>query len=245
MRVMALIRSLIFNTLFYISIIVYMIAGLPLMLLPRPWIMGFARTWSRYFVWLTATFAGIKMEVRGRDNLHAGPLLIAAKHQSLWETMALLQFFPDPCFILKRELTYLPLFGWYLLRTAQIPVDRKGGAKVRSELLKRTREAILTAPGRQLIMFPEGTRRPVGAPPAYRSGISHVYDALAIPVTPVAMNSGVFWPRRSLKLRPGTVVIEFLPPIPPGLSRDEFMKALEASIETTTNRLVAEAKQSS
>ena len=174
---MALLRSLIFNTLFYISIILYMIAGLPVMLLPRPWIMGYARTWSRYFVWLTATFAGIKMEVRGREHLHPGPLLIA--------------------------------------------------------------------PGRQLIMFPEGTRRPVGAPPAYRTGIAHVYGALDVAVTPVAMNSGVFWPRRSLKLRPGTIVIEFLPEIPAGLDRDTFMKTLETAIETTTNRLVAEAERAS
>lgn len=242
---MALLRSLIFNAIFYVSIIIYMIAGLPVMLLPRPWIMGFARGWSFYFTWLTAHVAGIKMEVRGRENIGPGPLLIAAKHQSLWETMALLQFFPDPCFILKRELTYLPLFGWYLIRTAQIPVDRKGGAKVRAELLKRTREAILTAPGRQLIMFPEGTRRPVGAPPAYRTGIAHVYSALNVAVTPVGMNSGVFWPRRSLKLRPGTVVIEFLPAIPPGLDRETFMTTLETAIETSTKRLVAEANHAS
>lgn len=242
---MSLIRSLIFNALFYVSIILYMTLGLPVLLMPQRFMMVFVRVWSRYFVWLTSTVAGIKMEVRGREHLRKGPLLIAAKHQSLWETMALLQFFDDPCFILKRELTYLPLFGWYLLRTGQIPVDRKGGAKVRSELMKRTQKAILTQPGRQLIMFPEGTRRPVGAPPAYRSGIAHVYSALNIPVTPVAMNSGVFWPRRSLRLRPGTIVLEFLPDIPPGLTRDAFMQALETSIETASNKLIAEANQSS
>lgn len=239
---MALIRSIVFNAVFYVSIITYMIVGLPILLLPQRYIMVFVRVWSRYFVWLTTHLAGIRMEVRGRENLKPGPLLIAAKHQSLWETMALLQFFDDPCFILKRELTYLPLFGWYLLRTGQIPVDRKGGAKVRQDLLKRTRNVILAKPGRQLIMFPEGTRRPVGAPPAYRSGIAHVYSALDVAVTPVAMNSGLFWPRRSLKLRPGTIVLEFLPEIPPGLPRDEFMKTLEATIETASNRLVAEAQ---
>lgn len=240
---MALIRSVFFNALFYVSIILYMTLGLPVLLLPQRYIMVFVRTWSRYFVWLTATFAGIRMEVRGRENIKPGPLLIAAKHQSLWETMALLQFFDDPCFILKRELTYLPLFGWYLLRTGQIPVDRKGGARVRIELLKRTRNVILATPGRQLIMFPEGTRRPVGAPPAYRSGIAHVYHALGVPVTPVAMNSGVFWPRRSLKLRPGTIVIEFLPEIAPGLTREAFLTTLQDTIETASNRLVAEAER--
>lgn len=238
---MALIRSLLFNTVFYVTMILYMIVGLPLLALPQRFRMMFVRVWSRYFVWLCTHLAGIKMEVRGRENLRKGPLLIAAKHQSLWETMALLQFFDDPCFILKRELIYLPLFGWYLYMTGQIPVDRRGGAKVRNELLKRTRKAILTAPGRQLIMFPEGTRRPVGASPAYRSGIGHVYSALDIAVTPVAMNSGVCWPRRSLKLRPGTIIIEFLPDIPGGLHRDQFMAQLETSIETATNRLVAEA----
>lgn len=240
---MALIRSVLFNTIFYISLITYMIVGLPFLLLPHRYLMMMVRVWSRFFVWLTAHLAGIKLEVRGREHLRSGPLLIAAKHQSLWETMALLQFFDDPCFILKRELTYLPLFGWYLSRTGQIPVDRRGGAKVRNELLKRTREAILSGAGRQLIMFPEGTRRPVGAPPAYRSGIAHVYEALGVAVTPVAMNSGVFWPRRSLKLRPGTIVIEFLPDIPPGLPRDTFMHDLETAIETATNRLVAAAEK--
>lgn len=242
---MTLIRSFVFNAIFYVSIILYMALGLPVLLLPRRYMMSFVRVWSRYFVWLTAHVAGIKMEVRGRHNIKKGPLLIAAKHQSLWETMALLQFFDDPCFILKRELTYLPLFGWYLLRTGQIPVDRKGGAKVRNELLRRTREAILTQPGRQLIMFPEGTRRAAGAPPAYRSGIAHVYDALQIAVTPVAMNSGAFWPRRSLNLRPGTIVIEFLPDIPPGLPRETFMRDLETSIETASNALLAEAERAS
>jgi 1-acyl-sn-glycerol-3-phosphate acyltransferase len=238
---MSLIRSLIFNALFYVSIILYMVIGLPILLLPHRWMMVFVRVWSRYFVWLTGAVAGIKMEVRGREHLRPGPLLIAAKHQSLWETMALLQFFDDPCFILKRELTYLPLFGWYLMRTGQIPVDRRGGAKVRNDLLRRTRDVILTKPGRQLIMFPEGTRRPVGAEPAYRSGIAHVYSALQVAVTPVAMNSGVFWPRRSLRLRPGTIIIEFLPDIHPGLPRDVFMQTLETAIETATNKLVAEA----
>ena len=236
---MALIRSILFNAVFYVSLILYMIVGLPFLLLPQRYLMMMVRVWSRFFVWLTANLAGIKMEVRGREHLRPGPLLIAAKHQSLWETMALLQFFDDPCFILKRELTYLPLFGWYLSRTGQIPVDRRGGAKVRNELLKRTREAILSGAGRQLIMFPEGTRRPVGAPPAYRAGIAHVYEALGVAVTPVAMNSGVFWPRRSLKLRPGTIVVEFLPDIPPGLPRETFMQDLETAIETATNRLIA------
>jgi 1-acyl-sn-glycerol-3-phosphate acyltransferase len=241
---MPLIRSLLFNAVFYVSIILYMLIGLPILLLPQRYIMMMVRVWSRYFVWLTAHLAGIKMEVRGREYLRAGPLLIAAKHQSLWETMALLQFFDDPCFILKRELTYIPLFGWYLARTHQIPVDRRGGAKVRNELLKRTRQAILSGSGRQLIMFPEGTRRPVGAPPAYRSGIAHVYEALGVAVTPVAMNSGMFWPRRSLKLKPGTIVVEFLPDIPGGLPRDEFMQRLETTIETATNRLIADAQKS-
>lgn len=240
---MALIRSLLFNAVFYVSITLYMGLGLPVLLLPQRYVMVFVRGWSRYFVWLCTHLAGIRMEVRGRENLRPGPVLIAAKHQSLWETMALLQFFEDPCFILKRELMYLPLFGWYLYFTGQIPVDRRGGAKVRNDLLKRTQKAILTAPGRQLIMFPEGTRRPVGAPPHYRSGIAHVYSALDIAVTPVAMNSGVFWPRRSLQLRPGTIVLEFLPNIPPGLSREDFMAQLETAIETASNRLVAEAER--
>lgn len=239
---MALIRSLIFNTLFYVSMILYMIILLPLLILPQRYVMILVRFWSRYFIWLCTHVAGIKMEVRGAHR-RTGPVLIAAKHQSLWETMALLQFFDDPCFILKRELTYVPLFGLYLLATGQIPVDRRGGAKVRNDLLRRTKQAILTAPGRQLIMFPEGTRRPVGAEPAYRSGIAHVYSALEIPVTPVAMNSGVFWPRRSLQLRPGTIVIEFLPDIPPGLPRDAFMARLENDIETASNRLISEAQR--
>jgi 1-acyl-sn-glycerol-3-phosphate acyltransferase len=232
-------RSLLLNAALYVSIVIAMIIGLPL-LVSRRLVLGYVRLWGRYFVWLCRVVGGIGMEVRHRERIPKGPLLVASKHQSMWETFALLSLFDDPCFILKRELTFIPVFGWYALRTRQLPVDRRGGPRVLVDLNQRAREEVRRGAGRQLIFFPEGTRRPAGAPPAYKQGVSHVYEKLGVPCLPVALNAGLYWPRRSLRLRPGTVIVEFLEPMPPGLPRQEFFHRLQAAVEEASDRLLRE-----
>lgn len=236
-------RTLVFTVALYASLLVIMTVMSPTLLLPRPALMRVVHMWSRYFLWLCRTLGGIGIELRGVEKRPPGPLLVAAKHQSTWETFALIGLFEDPCFILKQELTWIPLFGWYALKARMLPVDRRGGSGVLNRLNERAREELRAGTGRQLIFFPEGTRRPPGAPPAFRHGVSHVYQGLDVPCLPVALNSGLYWPRRSLALRRGTIVVEFLDVIPPGLARGEFLPRLQDAIETASDRLLREGAE--
>ena len=197
-----------------------------------------AQTWGRVNLVLLRVVAGIDYEVRGREKIPRGPILVAAKHQSAWETFALLTLFDNPAIILKRELQWIPVFGWLTVKARMVPVDRGAGARALTALAERAR--IELAAGRQLIIFPEGTRRPVGAEPRYTRGIVHLYATAGVPCVPVALNTGLFWPRRSIMLRPGKVVVEILDPIAPGLDRDEFFERLKSGIETATARLLVE-----
>jgi 1-acyl-sn-glycerol-3-phosphate acyltransferase len=141
--------------------------------------------------------------------------------------------------VLKRELTYIPFFGWYLLRAEQIAIDRANAQTALRQLTAKAKA--LFAEGRQLFIFPEGTRRPPGAPPAYKAGAAYVYDKTGVPCLPVALNAGLFWPRRRFLRFPGTILVEFLPPIAPGMKREAFLRELQWRIETATDRLIAEA----
>lgn len=236
-------RSFLLMLTLYVSLIVWMIVGLVVLVLPRPVMVGLARAWSRYFLWLCRVVGGIDVEIRGQDHLPKGPALIASKHQSIWETFALISLFDDPCFILKRELAFIPLFGWFLAKMRNVPIDRKGGARTLVKLVKAAHREIASGKGRQILIFPEGTRRPPGAPPAYRFGIAQIYSGLHVPCVPIALNSGTYWPRRSLKLRQGTIIIEICPVIPPGLERQEFFSLMQTRIEEASDRLLAEAMQ--
>lgn len=237
-----MIRAIVLSVILYPSLVIWMIAALPIMALPRSVMTGLARAWSRYFLFLSRVIAGIDVEIRGRENLPQGPYLVAAKHQSIWETFALLHLFPDPCFILKQELAYIPLFGWYVRKMRNVPIDRKGGSRTLTKLIRVAHTEIRRDGGRQIVLFPEGTRRPPGAEPAYRFGVAALYSGLDVPCVPIGLNSGIFWPRRSLKLKTGTVVIDILPAIPPGLPRDEFFALLQDKIETSSNRLLNDAR---
>jgi 1-acyl-sn-glycerol-3-phosphate acyltransferase len=196
---------------------------------------------GRFELWLLKVVCGIKLEVRGREKLPQGACLVAAKHQSAWETFGLIPLFRDPALLMKRELFWIPFHGWFSHKFGMIPVDRdKGPAALR----RMVREAKLrVAQGREIIIFPEGTRRAPGAPPDYKTGVVLLYETLEIPCVPLALNSGAFWPRRSLSLRPGTIVVEFLDPIPPGLPKGEFLDRLSRSIETASARLLVEARR--
>ena len=240
---MLIVRSLVFNVLFYVVIIGIMLVGLPMLLGPPLVAIRVSYAFSRSVDWLMRHVLGLTVEVRGREHLPPGPALIAAKHQSLWETVGMLLPLDSPVFIVKRELMRLPLYGWYCVRTGMIGVDRDGGAKALRRMAQEAR-AVLAA-GRSIIIYPEGTRSAVGAPPDYKPGIGLLYAQLNVPCVPVALNSGLFWGRRSFLRYPGKIILEFLPPIPPGLPRAEFMARLQRDIETATDALVAEARSQS
>ena len=234
-----LVRSTIFNILFYINIVVLMVGGLPSVFMGRRAAMFMARTWAQTSLWLLRVVSGTKMEFRGLELIPHDGVVIAAKHQSILETFALVVHVPDFAYVFKRELNWIPLFGWYLMAVEQIAINRSAGSTALVQVTNGV--AAFLKDRRAIFIFPEGTRRPVGAPPRYKHGVTHVYETLGARVMPVALNTGVFWPRRSFLRKPGTAVIEFLPVIEPGLAPEEFAKRLENAIETRTNALVAEA----
>jgi len=234
------IRSLLFNVGFYLSLAVHMVPAMLSFVLPRQVLFMFAKSWAHSMIWMLRVFCNIHVEFRGLDKIPKGPLLVAAKHQSAFETIGLLPLFREPLFILKRELTWIPLFGLFLLKAQMIPVNRGAGARTLTKMTDLARERVRG--DRQLIIFPEGTRRPVGAEPRYKYGVAQVYVDCGVPCLPVALNSGLFWPRRTFMRYPGTIVVEFLDVIPPGLSRDEFLKRAQDVIETASDRLVAEGR---
>lgn len=236
---MLILRSLIYNVLFYLNTFLWLMVGLPTFLMSRHGILTVAKWWGRTNVWLMRVVCGTRVEFRGLEKIPPGPLLVAAKHQSAWETFALLSLFADPVFILKRELEWIPLFGWFLWKGEMIPIDRGARAQALAAMTVRAQAAL--AEGRQIIIFPEGTRRAPGAEPAYKHGVAHLYAAAGVPCLPIALNSGLFWRRRSFRRYPGTIRVEILDPIPPGLSKQAFFDRLRHDIETATNRLMEES----
>src|SRR5467141_3543361 len=234
-------RSLVFNVLFYLVLVFWVIVAIPTYLMPRWAIMNIARYWARSSIWMLRVICNVKVEYRGVEKIPEGPLIVASKHQSMWETFALLQFFPQPLFILKRELKWIPFFGWYLIKTNMIGVDRGAGGRSLIEMARRAGAEVRR--GRQLIIFPEGTRTAVDAPPRYKTGVAQIYVDCGVTCLPVELNSGLFWPRRTFMRYPGTLVVEFLDPLPPDLSRREFITRIRSSIEDATNRLVEAARQ--
>jgi 1-acyl-sn-glycerol-3-phosphate acyltransferase len=237
-----IIRSVIFNIVFYVHLVIWLIIAIPTFFMPYRAIVAVAKAWGRCNLVLVRLICGLKADFRGIEKIPKGPLLVAAKHQSTWETFALLWLFEDPTFILKRELQWIPLFGWFAMKGRMIPVDRGAGSAGLNAMNELARKEL--AQNRQIVIFPEGTRRPAGAEPRYKYGIVQLYAAANTPCLPIALNSGVFWPRRSIMRKPGTIVVEILDPIAPGLSKEDFMARLQNDIETATERLIEEAKQS-
>jgi 1-acyl-sn-glycerol-3-phosphate acyltransferase len=234
--VLVIVRSLLFNLLFYLNLLVYLIVALPTFVLPRRYLMQVAKSWGRSSVWLLRVVCGTKVEINGREKIPPGACIIAPKHQSAWETFALLSLFDDPVFILKRELMWLPLFGWLTWKGGMIPVNRGARSQALLKVTEHAHKAL--AEGRQLIIFPEGTRRPAGAEPKYKFGVAYLYSETGVPCVPIALNSGLFWPRRSMRRFPGTIRVEILDPIPPGLDRQAFFDRLQHDIETVTGPLI-------
>jgi 1-acyl-sn-glycerol-3-phosphate acyltransferase len=204
---MLALRSLLFNIAFYINLLVWVTVFLPAFVFPRKTFFWVPRGWARSSLWLLKWIAGTRLELRGVERIPPGGLIVAAKHQSAWETFAMLALFEDPAFIMKRELMWIPGFGWYAWKGDMIGIDRKAGSAALIEMSRRAKAA--AEQGRQIIIYPEGTRRAPGAPAAYKFGIAHLYTTLGVPCLPVALNSGLFWPRHSFLRRPGTIVVEF------------------------------------
>jgi 1-acyl-sn-glycerol-3-phosphate acyltransferase len=236
---MIYLRSFVFNLAFYVVLIGLTIVGLPLLLTPRKSIFALAHLWGNLSLWLLDKICHLSVEFRGVEKIPQGGFIIAPKHQSIWETFALLTLFDDFTFVLKRELTYIPLFGWYCIKARQIAINRSKGSAALAEVTARAREIL--AEGRKIFIFPEGTRRPPQAPPTYKYGISHIYSETGARCLPVALNSGLFWPRRSFLRRPGKVLVEFLDPIEPGLQKEQFFSLLRDRLEAATARLIDEA----
>ena len=194
--------------------------------------------WAKVSLWLVRIICGITYEVRGRENITTAPAIYASKHQSAWDTVRFLALFNNPAYVLKRELLRIPLWGWYLWRMRMIAIDRGAGASTMKQLIKQAKEVV--ADGRPIVIFPEGTRMPPGAPTQYHPGVLALYSQLKIPLVPIALNSGVFWGRNAFTKRPGKIIIEFLPAIAPGLPKDTLNLQMQAAIESATARLLNE-----
>ncbi|HEX6094420.1 MAG TPA: lysophospholipid acyltransferase family protein [Dongiaceae bacterium] len=232
---MIFIRSLLFNVAFYLWTSVMFLLSLPALLLPAGAVWGLGRVWVCGTMLLLRLFVGLTHEVRGLAHRLPGAALYAVKHQSAWDTLVFALLLDRPAIVLKQELLNLPLFGWYMRKCRMIPVNRKGRAAALKRMAADARDR--AAAGRPILIFPEGTRVAPGQRRPYQPGAAALYGALGLPVVPVALNSGLFWGRRSFHKRPGRIVVEFLPPIAPGLDRRIFMAQLEAAIETAADRL--------
>jgi len=232
---MIFIRSLLFNVAFYLWTSVMFLLSLPALLLPAGAVWGLGRVWVCGTMLLLRLFVGLTHEVRGLAHRLPGAALYAVKHQSAWDTLVFALLLDRPAIVLKQELLNLPLFGWYMRKCRMIPVDRKGRATALKRMAADARDR--AAAGRPILIFPEGTRVAPGQRRPYQPGAAALYGALGLPVVPVALNSGLFWGRRSFHKLPGRIVVEFLPAIAPGLDRRIFMAELEAAIETAADRL--------
>lgn len=230
-------RSVLFNIVFYINLIVQMLLFLlPALILPRKKAWIIPKFWARSNLWLQKYIAGTDFIVEGIENLPQGAYICAPKHQSFWDVYAFLDYIDDPVYILKRDLMRIPLFGWYLSKMGMIPVDRGARVKALHSIAAGAQQAI--ADKRQIMIYPEGTRRPPGAPPAYKYGIAHLYSELGLQVVPIAHNAGLYWPRRKFLRYPGTIRCRILPPIEAGLDKEAFLKRLTEETENACDELL-------
>jgi 1-acyl-sn-glycerol-3-phosphate acyltransferase len=237
------IRSLLFNAAFWLWGLAMALVALPLLLMPREAMVRHAERWEHGIQLLLRRLIGLDYQVLGEDHRQDSGVIYAFKHQSAWDTITTHLLIDDPAIALKQELTMIPIFGRCLLHAGMIKIDRGQGTRALRSLIDGGRKAI--ARGSPVVIFPEGTRTPPGVKRPYHPGVAALYKQLALPVVPVALNSGVFWRRRAFAKRAGTILVEFLEPIEPGLERKAFMAELEQRIETATERLVERATANS
>lgn len=239
---LATLRSLAFVPVFYLNTALFVVGGSFLLLGPRRYAMMGLKAHAIVSLWLLKVIVGTRMEVRGREKLPAPPYLVASKHQSAWDTFALIPIFTDPSLVMKAELAHIPFYGWFSRKFEHVFVKRDRGPSALRQLIRDARARAEAR--REIVIFPEGTRRPPGAAPDYKPGTVALYEGLGLACVPIALNSGLYWPRRSLMRYPGTIVVEILEPIPAGLPRAEFRDELQRRIETASSRLIVEAARS-
>jgi 1-acyl-sn-glycerol-3-phosphate acyltransferase len=229
-------RSLVFVAWLYLSMAIFAVGMSPALILPHPYALGVVKMWARFVLFGLRWIAGVRVEFRGLQHRPAGRALLACKHQGMLDIIIPFVVLPDPCIITKKELMVLPFFGWFAWKTKMISVDRSAASKALRDMVKQARAR--AAEGRQIWIFPEGTRAAVGAPPDYKPGVAALYREIDGPCWPVATNAGVHWPAHGFRRYPGVIVYEFLPPIEAGLKRPAFMAELERRIETASNALL-------
>jgi 1-acyl-sn-glycerol-3-phosphate acyltransferase len=232
---MTRVRSALFNVYFFVWLGFMLVVMLFFLPLPRIGMMRTVQVWARGMHRGLGVIAGIDDRIIGRDQVPDRPTIYACKHQSAWDTSIFLILFNDPCYVMKKELLSIPFWGWIAHKCNVVAVDRAGGASAIKCLVRDTQKMIDR--GRDVIIFPEGTRTAPGSRVPYHPGIAALYKNVDAPVVPVALNSGLLWGRRAFLKHPGTITAEFLPAIPEGLDRRAFTAELEDRIETATDRL--------
>jgi 1-acyl-sn-glycerol-3-phosphate acyltransferase len=235
---MTILRSLLFNAGFFLITASVTLFCLPLLAMPRGAVCWAMRAWARMVVWMLRTVCGVRVELRGMEHIPRGACVIAAKHQSAFDTVVWFALLPDAAYVLKKELLSIPLYGWHARKAGMIPVDRSGGASALRGMLRAAAAAL--EEGRQVVIFPEGTRTAPGQRVAYQPGVVAIAGIGGAPVIPVATDSGRVWGRRAFLKRPGVIRVSVQPPLPPGLPRAKLLRALEESIERETERLLGE-----
>jgi 1-acyl-sn-glycerol-3-phosphate acyltransferase len=231
-------RAILYGVWLYGVTVVLTVLFLPLLVLPREALRRAIHIWAKLAIWGLRIIGGVRLEIRGAERLPPGALLIAAKHQSMFDIIPPWAAMHDPIFVMKTELMGLPLFGWLCRKAEMVEVDRGAAAQAMRKLIVDARDRLKEP--RQLIIFPEGTRQKPGSPPVYKPGVAGIYRDLGLTCVPVATNSGVHLDIHGLAQSPGVVVLEILEPIPPGLKRADFMRLLEERIETASNALLRE-----
>lgn len=235
---MRFITSALFAFWFYICMLVCGTLMLPFVLLGHDrYIWVAMRWWGSCAIFGLRWLCGVRIKFEGLEHLppRGTPALFASKHQTTLDTVLPAQFLAEPVFVVKKELIKMPVFGFYM-KHGMIPVDREAHAKALKDMLRTARTVI--AKNRQIVIYPEGTRQEIGAPPEYKPGIAALYKDLGLPVIPIALNTGLVWRPNGIMRNPGNVTIKILPPIPAGLPRDEFMARLESMIETESEALL-------
>jgi 1-acyl-sn-glycerol-3-phosphate acyltransferase len=230
-------RSFVFVALFYLWSLAVSIVIFPLLLGPSRWMVRSFHVWSVGIHWLLKVCCDIRVEIRGREHIPTGSALVAPKHQCMLDVFSQFSALPNSLWVMKQELAWIPFLGWYAVKTGAIVIKREEQAAALRHLLREAKARF--ANNRQLVIFPEGTRGPPGVPGVYKPGIAALYREFDLPVHPVATNSGVHWPAHGFMRKPGTIVFEYLEPIPPGLKRAEFMRTLEERIETASMKLLS------
>lgn len=236
----ATLRSILFQALYWATSIFYVLGALPLLMLPgraplMRWMQGYAKAMCFWMRWI----AGVKITVRGKEKVPDGSFIIAAKHQSWGDGFLSFSQFQDLAFVTGDHLENFPLVGGLLRKMGAIVVDNCGGAHARARLiddeLKKAQQE-----NRRILIYPEGHLAPVGRRYRYKKGVFHMYEAYGQPVVPAATNLGLRWPQQHWRLTPGEAVIDYLDPIEPGLDKETFMARLEQAIETRSIELLGD-----